>query len=141
MNISLVVTKEFPEIELFESQIKFVSKHEKIIQALKEDNCIGYNILLDGQVVGFFLLRNYAENEYFLWDMMIDKNHQKKGLGKQSLRFLMKILHEKGATTITTTYIFGNEVSKRLLERAGFRETDVVKEEGIHEVNMLFNFL
>lgn len=39
-----------------------------------------------------------------------------------------------------TTYIWGNHAARRLYERVGFVETDVVEEEDIHEVNMVLAF-
>jgi diamine N-acetyltransferase len=44
-----------------------------------------------------------------------------------------------GARCFTTTYIWGNEQAKRVYEKVGFVETDVVNEDGIHEVNMLMD--
>ncbi len=138
--ISLVLTKELPKIELLDSQVKFVSKPERIREGLKQENCSGYNIICNGRIVGFFLLRNYAENEYFLWDMMIDKKYQGKGVGKAAQSELMQILHSREATVLTTTYVYGNDLSRHLFESAGFREHSVVNENGIHEVNMIYHF-
>lgn len=39
---------------------------------------------------------------------------------------------------MTTTYIWGNEHAKHVYEKVGFVETDVVDEDGIHEVNMIY---
>ncbi len=140
MMLSLESTKDLPEIELLDSQVKFVSKPERIREGLKQTNCTGYNIVRNGRIVGFFLLRNYAENEYFLWDMMIDKKYQGKGVGKTALNELMRILHTRGATILTTTYVYGNDISRHLFESVGFREHSVVDEKDIHEVNMIFQF-
>ena len=43
-----------------------------------------------------------------------------------------------GMEEITTTYIWGNEHAKHIYEKVGFTETDVVDEEGCHEVNMVY---
>lgn len=52
------------------------------------------------------------------------------------LELLTMLKQEHHAEVITTTYTFGNDHAKYVYEKVGFRETDVVEENGIHEVNM-----
>lgn len=44
---------------------------------------------------------------------------------------------EYQARVVTTTYTYGNDHAKYVYEKVGFCETDVVDENGIHEVNMV----
>ncbi|NLX78033.1 MAG: GNAT family N-acetyltransferase [Clostridiaceae bacterium] len=67
----------------------------------------------------------------------IDLKYQNRGFGTEALKELLAFMKEKyGARYFTTTYIWGNEQAKRVYMKAGFIETDVVDEDGIHEVNM-----
>lgn len=43
--------------------------------------------------------------------------------------------------TLTTTYTWGNEQAKHMYESVGFKETGVVNENGVHEVNMEYHIL
>ena len=50
---------------------------------------------------------------------------------------LKKLKQEYQARVVTTTYTYGNDHAKYVYEKVGFRETDVVDENSIHEVNMV----
>lgn len=49
---------------------------------------------------------------------------------------LAMLKQEHRAKVVTTTYTFGNDHAKYVYEKVGFWETDVVDENGVHEVNM-----
>lgn len=126
------------KISLKPEQIKQISPIDKINRAIKNDNIFCYNILKDEVVVGFCLLRKYSDFGFFLWDFAIDEKYQNKGYGTQALLGLFKFLKKQfNATELTTTYNFGNNHAKHVYEKVGFAETGVVKEDDIHEVNMI----
>lgn len=67
----------------------------------------------------------------------IDKKFQNKGYGTYALMKLFDFLRKEFcAKVVTTTYIWGNEHAKYIYEKVGFIETDIVDEDGIHEVNL-----
>ena len=71
------------------------------------------------------------------WNFAIDSAYQNWHYGQRALRDLLLMLkQEYHAKVVTTTYTFGNGHAKHVYEKVGFRETDVVDENGIHEVNM-----
>lgn len=77
---------------------------------------------------------------YFLWDYAIDSAFQGQGLGKAALIALISFMQEQyHLRTMTTTYVWGNDIAKRLYESVGFVETDVVDEPDCHEVNMIYS--
>lgn len=135
----MIITKTdtYDGLQLKDEQHRQVSSESKIRDALKHDNCLGF-YAYEGQVpIGFALLRQFAEGQFFLWTFIVDCRYQGHGKGKEFLRLLIGVLSEQySAQIITTTYLWGNIVAKNLYERAGFVETDVVNEDGIHEVNM-----
>ena len=68
----------------------------------------------------------------------IDVNFQKQRYGQRALRELCELLKLKyNAKWITTTYKHCNEIARRMYERVGFVQTDVVCENDVHEVNMI----
>ncbi len=60
---------------------------------------------------------------------MIDKNHQRKGLGKQSLQQLIKLFSRTYDTAIITlTVIPENRVARAFYENIGFVNTNEIVE-------------
>lgn len=127
------------KIELENEQWDMVCKPEVIENAIKNENVIAFDILNStDKLIGFTMLRKFEKNSYFLWEFAIDKKFQDKGYGKKSLVELIDFLKEKyNLKILTTTYIYGNEKAKKLYENIGFIETEIIEEDGIHEVDML----
>lgn len=134
----IIKTSTYDGLQLKDEQYQFISSESKIREALMHEMCIGF-YACDGQAnIGFALLRKFAENQFFLWDFIIDSRYQGCGRGKEFLQLLINVLvNEYSAEIITTTYVYGNTIAKNLYEAFGFVETDIVNENGIHEVNMM----
>lgn len=136
--MKLINTSTF-EIELSDEQRKQLSSKEKIEVALKDKNIFSFNIYEQDNLIGFAMLRKYSDIGYFLWNYAIDIKYQNKGYGTKALLFLIDYFETKyNALELTTTYTFGNEIAKHIYEKIGFIETDIVDEDGIHEVNMIY---
>lgn len=128
---------ECKEIEILPEQEKYISSIEKINKALQQEKNYGFDIYIDEYKIGFILLRQFYEDSFFLWDYIIDKKFQNKGYGTSALINLLEFLEKEFcANVVTTTYIWGNEHAKYIYEKVGFIETDVVDEDGIHEINL-----
>lgn len=135
--MKIIKTNTYDQIELMEEQYKQISSESIIKSALMQDNCLGFYAYEEQDIIGFALLREFSKNQFFLWDFIIGYKYQGCGKGKQFLKSLVDILRsDYSAQIITTTYIYGNDVAKNLYESFGFKETDVVNENGIHEINM-----
>ncbi len=127
------------KIELSPSQRLQLSTDETLSDAFKNEPVIAFDIYNDDILIAFVLLRDCGTG-YFLWDYAVDIRHQQKGFGSAILQELCSMLKTHyDASWITTTYKYGNTVAKHLYEKVGFVETDVVNENGIHEINMLLN--
>ena len=136
--MKLIKTTKF-QIELSDEQRKQLSSKEKIEVALKDKNIFSFNIYEQDNLIGFAMLRKYSDMGYFLWNYAIDIRYQNKGYGTKALLFLIDYFETKyNALEITTTYTYGNEIAKHIYEKIGFVETDIVDEDGIHEVNMIY---
>ncbi len=124
------------KINLTEEQEKQLSDKETIEKALRDETVIAFDIHNAGELIGFAMLKDCTEG-FFLWDYAIDIKHQNKDYGSKALKELIGFLKsEHNISWVTTTYKFGNEHARRLYEKLGFVETDIVKTETIHEVNM-----
>ena len=125
------------KIELSENDLKQISSAEKIKKACEALNVIAFDIFDDEKLIGFAMLREYEKESYFLWNYAIDYRYQNKGYGTKALKELIHLLIDKyGINEMVTTYLWGNLHAKHVYEKVGFVETDVVDEDGIHEVNM-----
>jgi diamine N-acetyltransferase len=134
----IIETKEYKTTILLKNeQMNLVSSTEKIQNCLKMDNCLGSYGYEESIPMGFALLRNFEKRQFFLWDFLIDARYQSCGKGKMFLQILIeKLKREYSAEVITTTYTCGNEVAKKLYEKIGFVQTEIIHENSVHEVNM-----
>lgn len=127
------------KLQLPQEDFKQISCADNIKKALEKPNTVGFDIYYKDKMVAFAMLRDYGGG-YFLWNYAVDKECRNQGLGSSVLLDLFEFLKTYyNAREITTTYIYGNGRAKHIYEKAGFTQTDVVEEDGIHEVNMVIN--
>lgn len=129
------------KIRLRSEQEKWLSPPKKIQLDAQREDVLAYDIYLEGTLVAFALVRRFEDACFFLWDFAVDMAYQGQGIGQTALNELISLLRQKhGMERMVTTYIWGNETAKRLYEKVGFQETDVVDEPDCHEVNMEMRF-
>ena len=125
------------KIELSPHDKEQLSSDETIQKAFENESIVAFDVYENDSLVAFILLRDCGEG-YFLWDFAVDVNFQNKGYGTRILNDLIELMKERyGALWITTTYKQGNEIARRVYEKVGFFQTDVVEENDVHEVNMI----
>ena len=136
-DVVLLETKELPNIQLLDEQKKFISSKEKILVSLANEETIAYEIVYRGVCVGFIQLDETGKEDIFLHNIYIDNSYQNNGIGKESIKLLFSILKGK-YKNLYTTYVWGNDIAKHVYETLGFKEVNVIDENGIHEVDMLY---
>lgn len=135
--MKFIPTTKF-QLTLSKADRKQLSSPERIEQALTDPDILSYDIWDGDARVGFAMLCPFEGDGFFLWNFAIDSAYQNRHYGQRALRDLLLMLkQEYHAKVVTTTYTFGNGHAKHVYEKVGFRETDVVDENGIHEVNMV----
>lgn len=128
------------QIEIHPKQAHNLSSKSKIEKMLGESDVLGFDIFDSNTFVGFAMLKEFEKGKFFLWDYVIEYNLQNKGYGTKALQELIKLLQENyDCKLMTTTYKYGNNPAKRLYEKLGFVETDIVNDGDVHEVNMVLN--
>jgi len=133
------ILSEEMKVSVTPEQEKQISSKENIKKALMREDVIGFDIYDGNSLIGFVMLRRYDEGCYFLWDYAIDIKYQNRHYGTEALKQLIDLMiSDYGLIEMSTTYIWGNEHARHVYESVGFIETDVVDEDGIHEVNMLY---
>ncbi len=132
---SFVPSKEM-KVSVFKNQEKQIMSKEKIAQKMCGDNVFAYDIFLKDELVGFAMFRK-NKNNLFLWNYAIDQKFQNKKYGQTALKELILFLQNKEKIkNFTTTYKIGNNKAKKVYEKLGFKETEIIDEENIKEVNM-----
>ena len=132
------ISKEM-KINLPEEEQKHLCTKENIKIIASKVGVYTYDIYDSDTLIGFAQLYEYEKSCFFLWNYAIDINYQNKHLGTKALKELIIFLKNNyDLKEMTTTYIFGNDIAKHVYEKVGFIETDVVDEDGVHEVNMKY---
>lgn len=114
------------KLEVADNQRQFVAPNVRSLADCyyyrNEGDVFPYAIQDGDEVVGFILLDlDAAEKEYMIWRMMIDRHHQRKGYGKQTIQKVIEMAkNEEGYTTLIADYVKGNEVMGELLRLLGF---------------------
>jgi len=127
------------KISVLPEQEKQLSSKERIQEACTQKNVLAFDIYRNDRLIGFAMVRKFDKGQYFLWNYAIDYHYHIKHYGTEALvDFISFMKNTYGASVITTTYLRGNEHAKHLYEKIGFGETDVVNEDGCHEVNMVY---
>ena len=140
------------ELTIFESQYPFVADNEESLVeaylAVTSDSSYAYPFAIydDDTLVGFIML-GYNEgalegpdapaslyNNYSLWRLMIDKNHQQKGFGREAIRLALEFIRtwpSGRADACVTSYTPENEVAKKLYASFGFVENGEMDDDEI----------
>jgi len=99
-------------------------------------------VFTDGDLVGFMmgqLLEDEAPRRpYLIWDLLVDRGHQRRGVGRAALSAAARRAARCGATAVAITYESVNTVARDLYRSCGFEETGSVNADGEHEMLMTF---
>jgi len=120
--------KSFLSLEITSEQKELMSTSH--LQTLWNSFRIGYSELYlikhENDTVGYVLLYPCPRiNKYNVGRLYIDKNHQRKGYGKQALLWAIEKLKEKGAPRILLSVHPDNIVARKLYESVGFNYTEL----------------
>ena len=138
MLMKFVLSKEM-KITLTNDQQEHLCTKENIKIIASKVGVLTFDIYENEALIGFAQLYELKKTCFFLWNYAIDINYQNKHLGTKALKELIIFLKNNyDLKEMTTTYIFGNDIAKHVYEKVGFVETDVVDEDGVHEVNMKY---
>ena len=90
-----------------------------------------FGVYADGRLVGFTMFAfapqaEDADDRYWLWRFMIDRNEQGKGYGQAALQEIIKYFKENGADRLFLSTEPENELGLHVYHKAGFRETGII---------------
>jgi len=94
-------------------------------------------VYVGGEPVGFVMLSWDVEPQppdivgpWFLWKLIIDASHQRRGYGAQVVRRVADIVRGEGGTELLTSYVEGPGGPAGFYARLGFEPTGAVDPEG-----------
>ena len=79
----------------------------------------------DGEYVGFVMLALSTEHqaEPYLWRLLVDRRHQRRGIGRRVLDLVVDACRERGDKTLMVSWVDGKGSPRPLYERYGFVPT------------------
>lgn len=82
-------------------------------------------IVADGEPVGFVMLAAVTPTHPhpYLWRLLIDRQHQRRGIGRATLRRLVDELRADGCTRLLTSWVEGPGGPAPFYQRLGFQPT------------------
>jgi len=86
-------------------------------------------IYAGGEPVGFVMLSwavtptDDILGPWFLWRLLIDERHQRRGIGRATLGLVMDLIRAEGATELLTSYHTGEGEPWPFYQKLGFRPT------------------
>jgi GNAT superfamily N-acetyltransferase len=88
----------------------------------------------DGEPAAFVMIAEVtpAHPEPFLWRLLVDKRHQRRGIGRRALDLLCDVLRAEGRTTLLTSWGEGPGTPLTFYRSYGFVETGGTVDE--HEI-------
>ena len=102
-----------------------------------------------GEPVGFLMLRDFSllrrtkaspdpAPPISLWRLMIDRHHQRRGLGRQALALVVEHARTRpGATALHTSYVEGPHAAGAFYLSFGFRPTGTSRANG--EIDLILD--
>jgi RimJ/RimL family protein N-acetyltransferase len=87
-------------------------------------------VLADGERVAFVMLAQVTDHhpEPYLWRLLVDRMHQRRGIGSLVLTELQRLLTAAGHRTLLTSWGEGPGSPRRFYERLGFVPTGTIVE-------------
>lgn len=101
------------KVVMTDDQLRFVSDVEESIQEaaeVPEANPWYRGVYDDGVPVGFVMIAwdvpptDGLIGPWFLWKLLIDRDHQRRGYGQAVLDLIVQIVRENGGTELFTSY-------------------------------------
>lgn len=125
------------DLKVAPGQAEFVSSNPwSLAQAYAERDIAWLRaIVADGEIVGFLMLEIDPEEEngrpFWLWRLMLDAAHQRRGHGSAALALAIEHLRSLGAEELFTSWVQGDGGPEDFYLRLGFVPTGELDDDEI----------
>jgi len=109
-------------LEVDPEQVEFVTSNAvSIAQSKVQPECIPMAVYDDDLMVGFVMYCiDEDDSEYWIYRMMIDKNHQSKGYGKNAMELLLEKIKEDKSRNKIFLGVHKESVAANMYKSFGF---------------------
>jgi len=123
-------TKDYEQIvrnfSLFPEQSGFAIDPNKLISLFESGDDLSMCVVLfEERPCGTVLIQSKGPLEYEMLSMMLDRNYQKRGIGKLAMLDMVQKMKNRKARKVMTTISKGNVRGMDFLQKSGFK----IKEE------------
>jgi diamine N-acetyltransferase len=108
-------------LSVTKAQTKLIAPNSKSLAGADANpRCVPLGIITDGEMVGFVMYEPRGNEVFSIHRFMIDRRHQRKGIGLQAMQLVMERISSLGGETIYLSFRPENVAAKQLYERLGF---------------------
>lgn len=101
------------------------------------DEIVGFAMISDGISQEVLDADPTLAGPFFLWRLLIDERHQRRGYGSATLDAVVDYVRSRGATELLTSYHEGDGNPRPFYEKYGFVATDrIVDEERVLRLDL-----
>ena len=94
-------------------------------------------VYLEGEPVGFVMLSWDVTprppdiiGPWFLWKLIVDERHQRRGIGRATVKEVVRLIRAEGATELFTSHVVGEGGPDGFYQRLGFVWTGAFDPQG-----------
>ena len=132
--------RDIVDLKVHDEQLNFVASNAfSLAQAKYETECMPLAIYLDDKPVGFIMYVKPCidHDDYWIYRLMIDKQYQGKGYGKNALQQVINIVKEDiNYNKLFLSFEPENHGAKAMYENMGFKPTgDIIYGELVYVLN------
>jgi diamine N-acetyltransferase len=123
--LGLSVTKEQKKVYPRSNAYSIAEGHYPV-----DDDPVWMRAIYAGEVPVGFLMTSEAPDrgEYFLWRLMIDAKHQRKGYGSRAVKLLIaRIRASPNAKVLMVSHLMDDNNADSFYQRLGFEYTDELR--------------
>jgi diamine N-acetyltransferase len=118
--------QECISLAVSEDQSKFVAPNSKSIEWVRKNpRCVPLSVYADHKMVGFVMYEPRGNEVFSIHRIMIDAQHQGKGIGRRALELTIDKIRNLGGSTIYLSFRAENQVAKKLFQSLGFIQHEI----------------
>ncbi|MCQ8260171.1 GNAT family N-acetyltransferase [Streptococcus suis] len=103
----------------------------------EDEHLLPYAVKSGQKVVGFVLLSIQEDKSYYVWRLLIDKEYQNRGHGKEVIRQILVLAKEDSSCQkVSVNYVIGNHKMRYILKKLGFQSVGLEGQEMKMEISI-----
>ena len=104
-----------------ESQSTLIAPNAKSLEwAVKNPHCVPLGIYADDEMTGFVMYEPRGNDVFSVHRFMIDRHHQRRGMGLLAMQLVMEKIASLGGKTIYLSFRPENTAAKNFYEKLGY---------------------